>query len=136
MIPSGLESLAKKPGSVQVVQRLEEALEGAHAVIVLRLQRERQEQGLMPSISEYARLYQITPERIARWAPGALVLHPGPMNRGVEIDSRVADGPRSVIREQVTAGMAVRCAVLERACGVGAWAESERPERMLAGAGR
>jgi len=116
------------------VDRLEEALDGAAAVIVLRLQRERQEQGLLPSLSEYARLYQITPERLARWAPGALVLHPGPMNRGVEIDSRVADGPRSVIREQVTAGMAVRCAVLERACGAAEWARVSEP--ALAGVAR
>ena len=136
MIPSGLESLARKPGRVEIVDKLEDALEGAAAVLVLRLQRERQEQGLLPSLSEYARLYQITPERLSRWAPGALVLHPGPMNRGVEIDSKVADGPRSVIREQVTAGMAVRCAVLERACGAGEWAKSERPEPALLGAAR
>ena len=137
MIPAGLGELARRPGRVEVVERLDDALTGAAAVIVLRLQRERQEQGLLPSLSEYARLYQITPERLAHASPGALVLHPGPMNRGVEIDSRVADGPRSVIREQVTAGMAVRCAVLERACGVGAWADGgPRREAALQEAGR
>jgi aspartate carbamoyltransferase catalytic subunit len=137
MIPAGLEQLARRPGRVEIVSRLEDALAGAAAVIVLRLQRERQEQGLLPSLAEYARLYQITPERLCGAAPGALVLHPGPMNRGVEIDSGVADGPRSVIREQVTAGMAVRCAVLERACGAGPWADSgTRREPALAEAGR
>jgi aspartate carbamoyltransferase catalytic subunit len=127
LMPAGIERLGRAPGRVVVSHRLEEALEGAQAVMVLRLQRERMQEGLLPSLAEYARLYQVTPERLARHAPDALVLHPGPMNRGVEIDSRVADGPRSVIRGQVTAGMAVRCAVLERACGVGEWAEGAAP---------
>jgi aspartate carbamoyltransferase catalytic subunit len=110
---------------VIVNHRLDEALRGAQAVMVLRLQRERMQEGLLPSLGEYARLYQVTAERLARHAPEALVMHPGPMNRGVEIDSQVADGSRSVIREQVTAGVAVRCAVLERACGVAEWAAPE-----------
>jgi aspartate carbamoyltransferase catalytic subunit len=124
LMPAGIEQLGRAPGRVIVNHRLDEALAGAQAVMVLRLQRERMQEGLLPSLGEYARLYQVTPERLARQAPEALVMHPGPMNRGVEIDSRAADGSRSVIREQVTAGVAVRCAVLERACGVEEWAAS------------
>jgi aspartate carbamoyltransferase catalytic subunit len=103
---------------------------------VLRLQRERQEQGLLPSLSEYARLYQLTPERLRTFAPDAWVLHPGPMNRGVDIDTRVADGPRSLVRDQVHSGVAVRCAVLERACAAGEWAAARPPAARpeLAGA--
>ena len=122
LMPAGIEKLGRAPGRVIVEHRLDEALRGAQAVMVLRLQRERMQEGLLPSLGEYARLYQVTAARLARHAPDALVMHPGPMNRGVEIDSQVADGSRSVIREQVRAGVAVRCAVLERACGVGEWA--------------
>lgn len=134
LVPAGIERLARAPGRIQVARRLEDALAGALAVIVLRLQRERQEQGLLPSLAEYSRGYQVTEERLARWAPDAWVLHPGPMNRGVEIESRVADGPRALIREQVASGTAIRCAVLERACGVGEWSRAvTRPseERVL-----
>lgn len=127
LMPAGIGKLARAPGRVIVNPRIDEALAGAQAVMVLRLQRERMQEGLLPSLAEYARLYQVTGERLARHAPDALVLHPGPMNRGVEIDSSVADGPRSVIREQVKAGVAVRCAVLERACGVGEWAGDGAP---------
>jgi aspartate carbamoyltransferase catalytic subunit len=137
LVPTGLDRLARAPGRVVTVDGLADALHGAAAVMVLRLQRERQEQGLLPSVAEYARLYQITPERLARFAPEAWVLHPGPMNRGVEIDTQVADGPRSLIRDQVKSGVAVRCAVLERACGAGEWAAAAAAvagEPALAGA--
>jgi aspartate carbamoyltransferase catalytic subunit len=127
LLPQGLEEMTREPGSVQVTWNLEDALRDAGAVIALRLQRERQESGLIPSISEYVRRYQINPETLRVADPECVVLHPGPMNREVEIDSRVADGPRSLIRQQVTAGVAVRCAVLERACRVGSWQGEVKP---------
>jgi aspartate carbamoyltransferase catalytic subunit len=125
LLPQGLEQMARQPGSVEVVWNLKQALTDAGAVIALRLQRERQESGLIPSVDDYVRLYQINSERLKVTDPGAVVLHPGPMNRGIEVDSKVADGARSLVRSQVTAGVAVRCAVLERACGVGAWKKQE-----------
>ena len=109
LVPAGIEALGvARAGTV------EEALEGADAVMALRLQRERMEQGLLPSLGEYARTWGIDARRVSRMKPGAVVLHPGPINRGVEITSEVADGPRSRILAQVTNGVAVRCAVLER----------------------
>lgn len=122
LMPAGLEAMSRAPGTVSVTHDLEEALAGVEVAMALRLQSERQEAGLIPSIEEYVRAYQITSDRIERAAPGAFVLHPGPMNRGVEIESRLADSPASLVREQVAAGVAVRCAVLERACGTGDWA--------------
>ncbi|MBI4061666.1 MAG: aspartate carbamoyltransferase, partial [Elusimicrobia bacterium] len=91
---------------------VEKALKGADAVNVLRLQIERMEQGFVPSLEDYALAYRLTPERVERMKPDALVMHPGPINRGVEIDSEVADGPRSVILEQVANGVLARMAVL------------------------
>jgi aspartate carbamoyltransferase catalytic subunit len=97
---------------VTVFQRVEEAIEWAQALNVLRLQLERMHGGYIPSLREYNRVFGVTRERLER-APGdVLILHPGPMNRGVEIDSDVADGPHSVILNQVTNGVAVRMAVL------------------------
>ena len=93
------------------------ALDGVDAVMMLRLQRERMEQGLVPSLEEYHRDYGLTEERLQRAAPDAVVLHPGPMNRGVEIDDEVADGPQSLILRQVANGVAVRMAVLEEVLG-------------------
>ena len=92
---------------------LDEVLPEADAVMCLRLQLERQGDSLIPSAREYARLFGLTPARAERMKQGALVLHPGPMNRGVEIAPAVADGPRSVILEQVRNGVAVRQAILE-----------------------
>ncbi len=91
---------------------LEEAVEGADVVMALRLQQERQESGLFPSMREYAELYGITPQKMARAKEDALVMHPGPMNRGIEISSELADGPRSVVLEQAASGVAVRMALL------------------------
>jgi aspartate carbamoyltransferase catalytic subunit len=89
-------------------------LEGADIVMMLRLQLERMEGGFFPSVREYFRLFGLTPDKLARAAPGALVMHPGPMNRGVEIDGLLADDlERSAILEQVELGVAVRMAVLE-----------------------
>jgi aspartate carbamoyltransferase catalytic subunit len=82
-------------------------------VMMLRLQRERMQEGLISSIDDYHRDYGLGVNRLRRAAPDAVVLHPGPMNRGVEIDDAVADGPRSLILRQVANGVAVRMAVLE-----------------------
>jgi aspartate carbamoyltransferase catalytic subunit len=97
---------------VRVFDRVDEAMEWAQALNILRLQLERMEAGYIPSLREYNRVFGVTSERLARTAHPLLILHPGPMNRGVEIDSDVADGPHSVILNQVTNGVAVRMAVL------------------------
>jgi len=97
---------------VRVFTRVEEAIEWAEALNILRLQLERMTAGYIPSLREYNRVFGITRERLARAPRDVLVLHPGPMNRGVEIDSDVADGPHSVILDQVTNGVAIRMAVL------------------------
>lgn len=96
-----------------VVDDLDAALEGVDAVFMLRLQRERMLEGLVPSLEAYHRDYGLTAARLRRAAPDAVVLHPGPMNRGVEISDEVADGPRSLVLKQVENGVAVRMAVLE-----------------------
>ncbi len=107
LIPRGIESMG-----VEVCHNLREGLRGADVINILRIQRERMTQNLFPSLREYNLLYGLTLDRL-KWAkPGALVMHPGPINRGVEIDQPVADGPMSVIEEQVTNGVAVRMAVL------------------------
>ena len=97
---------------VAVFPRVEEAIEWAQALNVLRLQLERMTAGYIPSLREYNRVFGVTRERLDRAKRDVLILHPGPMNRGVEIDSDVADGPHSVILNQVTNGVAVRMAVL------------------------
>ncbi|MCI4568723.1 aspartate carbamoyltransferase catalytic subunit [Lysobacter sp. CFH 32150] len=96
-----------------VTQDFDAALAGVDAVMMLRLQRERMEEGLITSLADYHRDYGLGTERLRRAAPDAVVLHPGPMNRGVEIDDAVADGPQSLILQQVGNGVAVRMAVLE-----------------------
>jgi len=97
---------------VQVFDRVEAAIEWADALNVLRLQLERMQLGYIPSLREYNRVFGVTKARLERAPRDLLILHPGPMNRGVEIDSDVADGPHSVILHQVTNGVAVRMAVL------------------------
>jgi aspartate carbamoyltransferase catalytic subunit len=96
-----------------VTQDLDAALEDVDAVMMLRLQRERMAEGLVGSLEDYHRDYGLTVQRLKRAAPEAVVLHPGPMNRGVEIDDDVADGPQSMILRQVANGVAARMAVLE-----------------------
>lgn len=103
---------ARWPACVRVAESVEEALDGADVVMALRVQKERQEHGFFPSAREYARFWGINRQRLALAAPDALLMHPGPVNRGVELDSEVADGRQSVIYEQVTNGVAVRMAVL------------------------
>jgi len=107
LLPRGIEGLG-----VRVFGRIEEAIEWADVLNVLRLQLERMEKGFIPSLREYYRVFGVTMERLERAPKSLIIMHPGPMNRGVEIDSRVADGPHSVILDQVTNGVAVRMAVL------------------------
>ncbi|CAB1128489.1 aspartate carbamoyltransferase [Candidatus Hydrogenisulfobacillus filiaventi] len=102
---------------VPVTEDLEAGIRGCQVVQVLRLQRERQAAGLIPDAQEYFARWGLTPQRLARLAPEAVVLHPGPMNRGVEIASPLADGPASLVARQVTNGVAVRMAVLYRLLG-------------------
>jgi aspartate carbamoyltransferase catalytic subunit len=108
LIPAAIERMG-----VSVHHRLEEGLAGADVVMMLRLQRERMHEALVPSVREYFRFWGLDEAKLARAKPDAIVMHPGPMNRGVEIDPAVADGPRSVITEQVEMGVAVRMACLE-----------------------
>jgi aspartate carbamoyltransferase catalytic subunit len=107
LIPPGIERLGVR--STHVV---EEAVEDADVVMMLRIQLERMQGAFFPSLREYFAVYGLTAERAARARPDAIIMHPGPINRGVEIASEVADGPRSVILEQVANGVAVRMAVL------------------------
>src|SRR5580765_5432227 len=97
---------------VRATTSVDEAVDGADVVMMLRIQHERMHGHFIPSVREYFTLFGLTPERMRRAARDAIVMHPGPMNRGVEIDSAVADGPFSVILEQVSNGVAVRMAVL------------------------
>jgi aspartate carbamoyltransferase catalytic subunit len=114
-------------GSVRVSTNLDEALEGADVVNVLRLQMERHAGDYFPTVREYTELFGLTTERLRRAKPDCVVLHPGPMNRGVEISSEVADGPRSMILEQVTNGIAVRMAVLYLFSGPDGLPDHPRP---------
>jgi len=98
--------------SVEVDTKLDRAIEGAAVVMPLRLQLERQQAGLLPTLREYSKMYGVDEQRLARATPGALVLHPGPMNEGVEISPEVAHGAQSLIEEQVHNGVAVRMALL------------------------
>jgi aspartate carbamoyltransferase catalytic subunit len=107
LIPHGLDRLG-----VRVTPRFDEALDAADVVMMLRVQQERMHGLFLPSTREYFTLFGLTPARLERAAPDVIVMHPGPMNRGVEIDSAVADGPWSVILDQVANGVAVRMAVL------------------------
>ena len=107
LLPSGIDALG-----VRVFRRVEEAIAWADVLNVLRLQLERMSAGFVPSLREYNRFYGISTLRLNEAGRELLVLHPGPMNRGVEIDSDVADGPHSVILQQVTNGVAIRMAVL------------------------
>jgi len=110
LLPKAPETLG-----VTTFSRMEEGLRDVDVIIMLRLQRERMEGALLPSEREFFRLYGLTSEKLAMAKPDALVMHPGPINRGVEIESAVADGPQSVILSQVTNGIAVRMAVMSMA---------------------
>jgi len=112
LIPTGVETLG-----VHVFNELRTGLKDVDVVIALRLQNERMQGALLPSEHEYFQLYGLTEERLAAAKPDAIVMHPGPINRGVEMASSVADGPRSVILQQVTHGIAVRMAVMAMCMG-------------------
>jgi aspartate carbamoyltransferase catalytic subunit len=118
LLPIGLDGCGRSDieerelPPVRIEHNLDRAVDGADVIMALRLQKERQSGGLLPSLREYSRLYQVTGDRLARAKPGAFVMHPGPMNEGVEISADVAHGARSLIEEQVRNGVAVRMAVL------------------------
>jgi len=112
LIPKEVETMG-----VHVYHDLRQGLRGADVVIALRLQYERMQGAMLPSEHEYFQLYGLTEEKLALAKPDAIIMHPGPINRGVEIASDVADGPRSVILQQVTHGIAVRMAVMAMAMG-------------------
>ena len=108
LLPTGIEQMG-----VEVCRTMAEGLEDADVVMMLRLQRERMSGAFVPSVREYFRYFGLDAEKLKAAKPDALVMHPGPMNRGVEIASEIADGPQSVIQEQVEMGVAVRMAVME-----------------------
>jgi len=110
---------------VHVYHDMKEGIRDADVVIMLRLQRERMQGALLPSANEYYRTYGLSPSKLRLAKPDAIVMHPGPINRGVEIASSVADGPQSVILEQVTNGIAIRMAVMSMVLGRGPEEEAE-----------
>lgn len=112
LVPKVFEKLG-----VRVAHSLDDVLESADVINLLRIQHERQRREYFPGLGEYVSLFGLTKARAARLRPDCLIMHPGPINRGVEIDSEVADGPHSVILEQVTNGLAVRMAVLHLCAG-------------------
>jgi len=112
LLPGGLEQMG-----VRVFTNMEEGLKDVDVIIMLRLQNERMSGALLPSAGEYFKSYGLTPERLALAKPDAIVMHPGPINRGVEIDSKVADGSQAVILPQVTFGIATRMAVMSILAG-------------------
>jgi aspartate carbamoyltransferase catalytic subunit len=112
LIPPGFEGLG-----LPMFTDMKKGLEGVDIIMMLRLQRERMSGSFIPSAKEYFRYFGLDQEKLSRAKPDALVMHPGPMNRGVEIATDVADGAQSLIREQVEMGVAVRMAVLEALAG-------------------
>jgi len=124
-LPRELENLAGERASIRRVANIEEALSGADVVMVLRVQQERLHEPAL-SLDDYILLYQLTPERLRLARPEALVMHPGPMIRGLEIDPVVADGTQSCVLEQVTNGLAVRMAILFELIGHGSDANAEK----------
>ncbi|RMG05127.1 MAG: aspartate carbamoyltransferase catalytic subunit [Nitrospirae bacterium] len=110
--PPTLVPDAFREDGVEVYYSMEDGLHDVDVIMMLRVQMERQDSGFFPTLDEYFRLWGLTEERVRLAKPDAIVMHPGPMNRGVEIDSRVADSERAVILDQVTNGIAVRMAVL------------------------
>jgi len=125
LLPAEVERLG-----CTVATTVDEAMEGADAVMALRLQRERMDKGLLPSLSEYTRVWGIDAARVRRMRPDAVVLHPGPVNRGIELAPDVADGDRSLILDQVANGVAVRCAVLRRCARAPRNVIAHAPERL------
>ena len=114
--PNSGNTVSPELASVEVDTDIDRAMQDADVVMALRLQAERQDAGFLPSLREYIRRWQVTDARLARTKPGVLVMHPGPMNEGIEISSSIAHGGNSVIEEQVTNGVAVRMALLYQLC--------------------
>ena len=112
LMPGGIDRLG-----VEIFHDMQAGLKDCDIVMMLRLQLERMQGAFVPSTREYFHFFGLTREKLALAKPDALVMHPGPMNRGVEIDSAVADGPQSVILQQVTFGIAVRMAVMSILAG-------------------
>ena len=112
---------------VRLERRIEDAIVDADVVMILRMQRERQTDAFFPSMREYAVHYGLHLNHLSLAAPGAIVMHPGPMNRGIEISSEVADGGRSLILDQVTNGVAVRMAVLYLLAGAPGTGDRSKP---------
>jgi aspartate carbamoyltransferase catalytic subunit len=110
LVPAEFAELVEQ--GLRIERNVEAAVEGADVVMILRIQRERQDAAFFPSMREYAVHYGLHPEHLKRAAPDAIVMHPGPINRGIEISSEIADGTSSLILDQVTNGVAVRMAVL------------------------
>ena len=117
---AGSNGIANPLANVSVEPDLDAAIEGADLVMALRLQSERQQRGFFPSIREYIRRWQVNDARMARANPNALLMHPGPMNEGIEVSSSLAHGERSLIEEQVTNGVAIRMALLYQLVGAAA----------------
>jgi aspartate carbamoyltransferase catalytic subunit len=131
LVPVGIERFG-----VHVSPAIDEAVAGADVIMMLRIQHERMHCNFIPSTREYFTLFGLTPERVARAKPDVIIMHPGPMNRGVEIDSDVADGPYSVILEQVSNGVAVRMAVLYLLAGQESESEQLSGQGQRAGLGQ
>ncbi len=110
--PSTLVPRVFEQMGCRVTHDVEEAIRDADIINLLRIQHERQHKAMFPSLNEYSSVFGLNKDRLSRTKPDALIMHPGPINRGVEIDSEIADSGRSVILEQVTNGLAVRMAVL------------------------
>jgi aspartate carbamoyltransferase catalytic subunit len=123
-VPREIECLVPAGSSIRRITRIDEALEDADVVMTLRVQQERLHEPAL-AIDEYILQFQLTPERLRRAKPDALVMHPGPMVRGLEIDPAVADGPQSCVLEQVTNGLAVRMALLFLIIGTDTSSERE-----------
>ena len=118
LLPEGIDSIVgEAKGKLSSTTSVDEALDGADIVMMLRVQHERQQESFFPSIGEYRSRYGLNTERLGRAKPDAIVMHPGPVNRGVEMTPEVADSPQSVILEQVANGVALRMAVLDRLIG-------------------
>ena len=111
LVPKSFEQMG-----CRVTYDVEEAIRGADVINLLRIQHERQRKTMFPSINEYTQLYGLNKARLAKTQPDAIIMHPGPINRGVEITPDVADGPQSVFLNQVTYGLAIRMAVLMLVC--------------------
>jgi aspartate carbamoyltransferase catalytic subunit len=107
LIPKEIERMG-----IKVSYNLDAEIKDADFINMLRIQKERQDKGLFPSIEEYSKLFGLNPERMKKARKDVVVMHPGPINRGIELSSEVADGPNNVILEQVTNGVAIRAAIL------------------------